>query len=52
MPKLKAAFEAAGFTDVRTVLSSGNVVFQRRGPGIRSDASAEGGGGNQGDDGP
>jgi uncharacterized protein (DUF1697 family) len=27
MPKLKAAFEAAGFTDVRTVLSSGNVVF-------------------------
>src|SRR5262249_57221747 len=27
MPALKAAFEAAGFTDVRTVLSSGNVVF-------------------------
>src|SRR5687767_15620291 len=27
MPQLKAAFEAAGFTDVRTVLSSGNVVF-------------------------
>src|SRR5262245_7624845 len=27
MPKLKAAFEAAGFTDVKTVLSSGNVVF-------------------------
>jgi len=24
---LKAAFEAAGFTDVRTVLSSGNVAF-------------------------
>jgi uncharacterized protein (DUF1697 family) len=27
MPALKAAFEAAGFTEVRTVLSSGNVVF-------------------------
>jgi len=27
MPDLKAAFEAAGFTDVKTVLSSGNVVF-------------------------
>src|SRR6185503_19361380 len=27
MPELKAAFEAAGFGDVRTVLSSGNVVF-------------------------
>jgi uncharacterized protein (DUF1697 family) len=27
MPELKEAFEAAGFTDVRTVLSSGNVVF-------------------------
>jgi uncharacterized protein (DUF1697 family) len=27
MPQLKAAFEAAGFADVRTVLSSGNVVF-------------------------
>jgi len=31
MPKLKAAFEAAGFTDVRTVLSSGNVVFSAAG---------------------
>lgn len=31
MPELKAAFEAAGFTDVRTVLSSGNVVFNARG---------------------
>jgi uncharacterized protein (DUF1697 family) len=28
MPQLKAAFEAAGFTDVKTVLSSGNVVFK------------------------
>jgi uncharacterized protein (DUF1697 family) len=27
MPQLKAAFESAGFTDVKTVLSSGNVVF-------------------------
>lgn len=27
MPALKAAFEAAGFTRVRTVLASGNVVF-------------------------
>ena len=30
MPDLKSAFEAAGFTDVRTVLSSGNVVFTTR----------------------
>jgi len=30
MPELKAAFEAAGFEDVRTVLSSGNVVFGAR----------------------
>jgi uncharacterized protein (DUF1697 family) len=27
MPELEAAFEAAGFAEVRTVLSSGNVVF-------------------------
>jgi uncharacterized protein (DUF1697 family) len=27
MPELRAAFEAAGFEDVRTLLSSGNVVF-------------------------
>ena len=27
MPQLKSAFEAAGFTDVKTLLSSGNVVF-------------------------
>jgi uncharacterized protein (DUF1697 family) len=27
MPDLKKAFEAAGFTDVRTLLSSGNLVF-------------------------
>ena len=30
MPALKAAFEAAGFTDVKTVLGSGNVVFDAR----------------------
>lgn len=27
MPELKKCFEAAGFTDVKTLLSSGNVVF-------------------------
>lgn len=27
MPELKRSFEGAGFTNVRTVLSSGNVVF-------------------------
>src|SRR5262245_55467147 len=27
MPRLKAAFESAGFADVKTVLASGNVVF-------------------------
>jgi uncharacterized protein (DUF1697 family) len=36
MPLLKEAFEAAGFTGVKTVLSSGNVVFDAR----RSCASA------------
>jgi uncharacterized protein (DUF1697 family) len=30
MPELKQCFEAAGFTDVKTVLSSGNVVFTAR----------------------
>ena len=30
MPALKAAFESAGFTDVKTVLGSGNVVFTAR----------------------
>jgi len=30
MPELKKAFEAAGFADVKTVLSSGNVVFGAR----------------------
>jgi uncharacterized protein (DUF1697 family) len=30
MPDLKRCFEAAGFTDVKTLLSSGNVVFSAR----------------------
>jgi uncharacterized protein (DUF1697 family) len=30
MPELKACFEKAGFTDVKTVLSSGNVAFDAR----------------------
>src|SRR6185503_19406432 len=33
MPALKACFEQAGFTDVRTLLSSGNVVFSARAAG-------------------
>jgi uncharacterized protein (DUF1697 family) len=43
MPELKSAFEVAGFTDVKTVLSSGNVVFSTRGtaePTLRSKAEA------------
>jgi uncharacterized protein (DUF1697 family) len=38
MPELKQAFEAAGFTEVRTVRSSGNVVFNAR---SASEASLE-----------
>jgi uncharacterized protein (DUF1697 family) len=30
MPELKRCFEAAGFTNVRTLLSSGNVAFDAR----------------------
>lgn len=30
MPELKRTFESAGFTNVKTVLSSGNVVFDSR----------------------
>ena len=30
MPELRKAFEAAGFIDVATILSSGNVVFSAR----------------------
>ena len=36
MPQLKTAFEAAGFTDVKTVLSSGNVVFSARAAAART----------------
>lgn len=38
MPQLKACFEAAGFTAVKTLLSSGNVVFDGR---AASDAAVE-----------
>lgn len=34
MPELKRAFEAAGFTDVQTVISSGNVVFDAKSSSI------------------
>jgi uncharacterized protein (DUF1697 family) len=30
MPEMKRSFEAAGFTNVKTVLSTGNVVFDAR----------------------
>jgi uncharacterized protein (DUF1697 family) len=30
MPDLKRAFEKAGFTEVKTVLSSGNIIFDAR----------------------
>lgn len=36
MPELKTAFEAAGFTDVTTLLSSGNVVFSARPASVAS----------------
>lgn len=36
MPEVKRAFECAGFTNVKTVLSSGNVVFDSR---TKSDAA-------------
>ena len=36
MPALKAAFEAAGFSDVKTLLSSGNVVFSARPASVTS----------------
>jgi uncharacterized protein (DUF1697 family) len=34
MPELKRCFEDAGFTEVRTLLSSGNVVFSARAASI------------------
>lgn len=36
MPELKQVFESAGFSGVRTVLSSGNVVFDTRSASIAS----------------
>jgi uncharacterized protein (DUF1697 family) len=36
MPELAECFEAAGFTDVKTVLSSGNVVFSARATSLAS----------------
>jgi uncharacterized protein (DUF1697 family) len=38
MPELKRCFESAGFVDVKTVLSSGNVVFSSS---VRSEAEIE-----------
>ena len=38
MPELKQAFELAGFTDVKTVLASGNVAFNAR---VASEASLQ-----------
>ena len=41
MPELKRCFEAAGFTEVKTLLSSGNVVFDARtGKGLERKAEA------------
>ena len=34
MPELRRCFENAGFRDVRTLLSSGNVVFSTRAVGV------------------
>lgn len=34
MPQLRRCFEAAGFTEVKTLLSSGNVAFSARSPSI------------------
>jgi uncharacterized protein (DUF1697 family) len=34
MPELKRALEKAGFTEVKTVISSGDVVFFSRVPGV------------------
>ena len=42
MPELREAFESAGFTAVRTVLASGNVVFDaRRAPAASIQRGAE-----------
>jgi len=36
MPELRSCFETAGFSDVRTLLSSGNVVFNARSSSVAS----------------
>jgi uncharacterized protein (DUF1697 family) len=36
MPEVKRAFESAGFTNVKTLLSSGNVVFDARAASLPS----------------
>ena len=36
MSELKRAFEAAGFKDVRTLLGSGNIVFEARAASVES----------------
>ncbi|WP_427307290.1 DUF1697 domain-containing protein [Cupriavidus sp. H39] len=36
MPELKRCFEAAGFSEVKTLLSSGNVVFNARSSSLAS----------------
>ncbi|WP_427308790.1 DUF1697 domain-containing protein [Cupriavidus sp. H39] len=36
MPELKRCFEAAGFSEVKTLLSSGNVVFSARSSALAS----------------
>lgn len=36
MPELKRCFEVAGFTGVKTILSSGNVVFDARATSVSS----------------
>lgn len=41
MPELRRAFEAAGFTDVKTLLSSGNVVFTASGAAAALQKKAE-----------
>lgn len=41
MPELRRAFEAAGFTDVKTLLSSGNVVFTASGTAATLQKKAE-----------
>ena len=41
MPELKRCFESAGFTGVKTLLSSGNVVFKAKGTASAVERRAE-----------